>query len=445
MKTTPRVPAIAAALCLLFSAGAASAASLAEAYTASRTRDPALTSARAQADAARERIGVVRAGGAPTVSLGAGANAQYAEVNGGPGGRVDGGNAALNLNLPLYLPQVATAVGQAGLGSESAAMQAAAAEQDLILRVAAGYLDVLVAIENLQAIAGQKAAIAAQLASAKRGFEVGTATIVDPNEAQTRYDLVVAQEIAAQSELSVKRSALAQLTGRGYESFRRIPGDGELTPVVPKVLDEWVEIAQKQNFAVRRARLEQAIAEREVDRRAQGRQPSVALVGSVGRDVNPSVQFDGLRTNSALVGVQLNWPFWDGGAVASGVREAVALGNKAAAETEAASRQADLEIRRLFGRLGSGTAVVAALQAAERSGEITVRSTLRAQQVGVRVTIDVLNAQQQLFFTRRDLARARYDYLLDLLRLRQVAGVLGDADITALSALLSEPVEPPAR
>lgn len=445
MTTTSRSPAIAVALCLLLAGGAAEAASLAEAYAASRQRDPALTSARAQADAARERIGVIRAAGAPTVNLGASGNAQYAEVNGGPGGRVDGGTAALNLNLPLYMPQVATAVGQAGLGSESAALQVAAAEQDLILRVAAAYLDVLIAIENLQAIVGQKAAIAAQLASARRGFEVGTATIVDPNEAQTRYDLVVAQEIAAQSELSVKRSALAQLTGRGFDTFRRIPRDGELTPVRPNVLDEWVEIAQKDNFAIRRARFEHAIAEREIDRRAQGRQPAVSLIGSVGREVNPSVQFDGLRTNSALVGLQLSWPLWDGGAVTAGVREAVALGNRAAADAEGASRQADLEIRRLFRRLGSGSAVIAALQAAERSGEITVRSTQRAQQVGVRVTIDVLNAQQQLFFTRRDLARARYDYLLDLLRLRQVAGVLGEADIAALSALLSETVEPSAR
>lgn len=424
----------------LWLAAAAHAQTLAEALEAARVRDPALTAARAQADATRERIGVVRAAGNPSVSLAGGVNRQYAEINSGPGQQVDGGSAALNLAVPLYRPQVGAAVEQAGVASRAAQVQAGAAEQDLLVRVTVAYLDVLVAIENLQAIAGQKAATAAQLASARRSFDVGTATIVDPNEAQSRFDLIVAQEIAAVAELAVRRATLASLTGRSFETMHRLPLDADLPPVRPAVLDEWLERARNDSPAIRRARLEQEVAEREIERRSLGRRPGVDLVGSVGREVNPSVQFSGLRTNSALAGLQFSWPLYDGGAVAAGVREALALTGKATADLDGARRGVELEVRRLFRRVGSGTAVVAALRAAERSATVTLRSMERAQQVGVRVTTDVLNAQQQLFLTRRDLARARYDVLADLMRLRQAAGTLGPDDVAAVSALLTEPL-----
>jgi outer membrane protein len=439
-----RRTAFAAALLFAWSPGLR-AETLAEALESARTRDPALTAARAQADASRERIGVVRAAGNPTVNLAGGANRQYGEINSGPVNQVDGGSAALNLNVPLYRPQVGTAVEQAGIASRVAGVQAGAVEQDLMLRVTLAYLEVLVAIENLQAIAGQKAATATQLASARRSFDVGTATIVDPNEAQSRYDLIIAQEISATSELAVRRVALAQLTGRGYERFHRLPLDAELPPVRPAVLDEWLERARNDSPAIRRARLEQEIAEREVERRSLGRRPGVDLVGSVSREVNPSVQFSGLQTNTALFGMQFNWPLWDGGAVSAGVREALALSGKAAADLDGARRLTELEVRRLFRKVGSGTAVVAALRAAERSAEVTLRSMQRAQQVGVRVTGDVLNAQQQLFLTRRDLARARYDFLADLLRLRQASGALTTEDVVAVSGLLTEVVQPGLR
>lgn len=446
MTTTVRRLLIAAAAASGLLYGTAPAAdTLADALSAARGRDPALIAARAQADATRERIGVVRSAGNPTLNAVGGVNRQYAEINSAPGQQVDGGSAALNLNVPLYRPQVGAAVEQAGVASRAAQVQAGAVEQDLLVRVTVAYLDVLVAIENLQAIAGQKAAIAAQLASARRSFEVGTATIVDPNEAQSRFDLIVAQEIAASADLAVRRAALATLTGRNPESLRRLPLEVDLPPVRPAVLDEWLERARNDNPAIRRARLDQEIAEREIERRSLGRRPGVDLVGSVGREVNPSVQFSGLRTNSALAGLQFSWPLYDGGAVTAGVREALALSNKASADLDGARRSTELEVRRLFRKVGSGTAVVAALRAAERSATVTLRSMERAQQVGVRVTTDVLNAQQQLFLTRRDLARARYDVIADLVRLRQASGTLGTDDVDAISALLTDAVSASGR
>ena len=401
------IGALAASGALAAPLGALRAETLADALQAARARDPALTAARAQAEASRARIGVVGAAGATTAGVSGAANAQYAEINSDPGRSIQGGTGSIGVNVPLYRPQVGVAVGQAGIASRVADVQSGAAEQDLMLRVSLAYLEVLAAIENLRTLAGQKASVAAQLASARRSFEVGTATIVDPNEAQSRFDAIVAQEITASAELAVRRAALAQLTGASYDRLRRLPSDRELPPLRPSVLDEWLERALELNPAVRRARLEQEIAEREIERRSLGRRPSLDAVGSVGREVNPSPMFGGLRTNSALLGLQFNWPLWDGGAVDAGVREALALAGKSGADVETAERAVDLEVRRLFRKLGSGLAVVSALRAAERSAEVALRSMQRAQEVGVRVTTDVLNAQQQLFVTRRDLARAR--------------------------------------
>jgi outer membrane protein len=422
--------------------GAGRAETLVDALDGARGRDPAVIGARAQADATRERIGVVRAAGAPTLGVGGTANAQYAEVNGGSPRQIEGGSGALNLNVPLYRPQVDAAVEQAGVASRSAGVQVDAAEQDLLLRTSVAYLEVLAAIETLQTIGAQNAALTLQLASARRSFDVGTATIVDPNEAQARVDLVTAQEINARADLSVRRAALAQIVGRTFARYRRLAPDAVLPALQYPMLADWLEVAAEDSPAVRRARLEFEVAEREVGRRALGDRPSVDGVGTVSREVNPSPVFGQLRTNLALLGLQFNWRVYDGGAIASGVREAVSLAGKSAADLEAARRQTDLEVRRLFARVNSGYAVVAALRAAERSAEVTLRSMTRAQEVGVRVLTDVLNAQQQLFLARRDLARARYDFLADKLRLRAASGRLRPEDVTAISALLSEPVEP---
>lgn len=434
-----------AAIVVLLATSPAHAETLADAVAAARVRDPALIGARAQGEAARQRIGVTRAGGTPTLGFGATANAQYAEINGGAGRQIEGGTGALSLNVPLYRPQVTAAVAQADVAARAAAVQVDAAEQDLMLRTCLAYIEVLAAIEAQQTIVAQKAALAAQLASARRAFEVGTATIVDPNEAQSRYDLVVAQEINAAAELAVRRAALAQLVGRPYERYRRLSTEQPLPPLRPAVLEEWLTTAFDQSPAVRRARLDVEIAEREIERRAMGARPGIDGIGTLSREVNPSPVFGGLRTNSALLGLQFNWPIYDGGAVASGVREALSLAGKSAADLDAAQRQVDLEVRRLFRKLGSGLAVVSALRAAERSAEVALRSMQRAQDVGVRVFTDVLNAQQQLFVARRDLARARYDFLGDQLRLRAAAGTLGAEDVAALGALLAEPVTPASR
>ena len=354
---------------------------------------------------------------------------------------IGGGSGALNLNVPLYRPQVGAAVEQAEVASRAAGVQVDAAEQDLLLRTSVAYLEVLAAIETLQAIGAQKAALVVQLASARRSFDVGTATIVDPNEAQARLDVITAQEINARADRSVRRAALAQIVGRTFERYRRLAPDAVLPALQYPTLEGWLEVAAEDSPAVRRARLELEVAEREVGRRALGDRPSVDGVGTVSREVNPSPVFGQLRTNLALLGLQFNWRIYDGGAVSSGVREAVSLAGRSAADLEAARRQADLEVRRLFARVSSGYAVVTALRAAERSAEVTLRSMTRAQEVGVRVLTDVLNAQQQLFLARRDLARARYDFLADKLRLRAASGRLQAEDITAVSALLSEPVE----
>ena len=293
----------------------------------------------------------------------------------------------------------------------------------------------LAAEDAISFLEAQKTAIAEQLASAKRNFEVGTATITDTHEAQARYDLAEAQEIAARNELDVKRNALAILIGKQPPTLSTLKAGAKLMPPEPSSIDRWVEQAQTSNLSVMTQDLNAQIAKLAIERARAGHMPTVDAVGSYGR--NKSFFTSPITTTTTAIGVQLTVPLFAGYATSSQVNQAVALEDKARTDLETAKRNVAQSVRTAYLGVQSGLSQVRALEAAETSSKLALEANQLGYQVGVRINIDVLNSQQQLYSTRRDLAKARYDTLVNGLRLKAAAGSLSPEDMAQLNALLT--------
>lgn len=350
---------------------------------------------------------------------------------------------SLTLTQPVYHRDTYVQLRQADARIAQAEATYSATEQELMTRVATAYFDVLAAQDTLAFVRAQKVAVSEQLSFAKRNFEVGTTTVTDSREAQARYDLVIAQEIAAENDLRVKRLALDQLVGISGADPRPLALPVPLPTVQPDNVTTWVDTARDQQPGVRQAAIALDIARLETKKAETGHLPTVDLqVGyNVTRNPNGTVQSPGLnsRTNSASVGVALNLPLFAGFAVQNRVKETLALEEKAAADLETTRRNVAQATRAAFFGVQSGLGQVKALEAAEASSQSALDANKLGYQVGVRINIDVLNAQSQLFQTKRDLAQARYNVLLGTLKLRQAAGTLTQQDIEAINALLIKP------
>jgi len=304
------------------------------------------------------------------------------------------------------------------------------------VRVSQAYFDVLGAQDTLQTTRANKAAIAEQLASAKRNFEVGTATITDTREAQARFDLATAQEIAADNDLVTKRIALDQLVGRSSVQPRQLAVPVALPATAAIPVDDLVSRAAEDHPAVRRARVGFEIAQLETEKARAQRLPTVDAVASVqGGRGTVAANVTGYNAVGSI-GFQVNVPIYSGGSVQNRIRETLVLEERSRNDLEAARRAVTQATRQAYYTLQSGTAQVKALEAAEASSLLALEATQLGYRVGVRVNVDVLNSQNQLYQTRRDLARARYDLLLNTLRLRQASGRLVASDVLGIDALL---------
>lgn len=438
MRPNPILKALAAALAL----GAAApsfALDLMQAWRAALASDAQLASARSQLEATRERVPQARAGLLPAVNATAAVMPQSVDPSVGPSRDFTARTYAIQLSYPLLRLQNVESFEQSKLQVAAGEAQYAQATQDLALRLSQAYFDVLAAQDNLDTLRAQMRAISEQLAAAKRNFEVGTATITDQQEAQARYDLASAQEIAARNDLEVRRAALAQLIGQPVGELDVLRPGLALEGPQPAREADWVRDARDNNLAVQQQRIAGEIARREIDRQRYGHYPTVDVVGSLQRAENAAYNFVGMRTDSAVLGLQLSIPIYAGGGIEARVREATASHARSQSDLEHARRQAEQGARQAYLGLNSGLAQVNALEAAERSSRLALESNLLGYQVGVRINIDVLNAQQQLYSTQRDLARARYDALLNGLRLKATAGALGEADVAQVNALLVPP------
>jgi len=428
-------------------AAPASAEDLLQVYRDAQRYDAVYAAARFTLEAGRERIPQGRALILPTLNLTANATKQRFEIESSDQAVIPNiyknplnTNYTLTFTQPLFRPQNFAQRNQAEYQVRQSEAIFAQASQDLALRASQAYFEVLAAQDTLALVSAQKAAISEQLAQAKRNFEVGTATITDTHEAQARYDLVVAQEIAAQNDVDSKRRALQAVTGKEYAQLKPLRVDVRLAPPNPVDMQSWVDLAEKQGYPVVAQEAAVEVARLEAKRASAAHMPTLDIVGTYAQTSEtpaviavPSVNRD---ITQATLGLQLAVPIYQGGSISSREREAAANSLRSREDLENAKRTQALNTRQTYLAVINGIAQVGALEQALTSSQSALDSNRLGYEVGVRINIDVLNAQQQLFSTRRDLAVARYNAILNQLRLKGLAGSLREEDLEEVNRAL---------
>lgn len=411
----------------------AHAIDLMQVYLLALANDATYASARHEYDAGQEKITQGRSQLLPTLAL--------------QGTHLRKENNDFNNTYGLVLTQPLFRVGnwetyqQGKLTTALSEVQLSSAKQALILRVTKAYFDVLSAEDALSFLVAQKQAIAEQLASAKRNFEVGSATITDTNEAQARFDLSTAQEIAAQNTLALAQNTLTQIIGQITGPLSALKSPIQIPSPNPANMLSWTQQAETDNFQVLGQRISLEIAQSQTRKSRADYYPTVDLQ-AMRNHVNQRTANNPFETGKGTGnGVQIQWtiPLFTGFATTSKTAESLALEDKSRADLDGARRQAILNAQQAYLGVTNGLSQIKAYEAAEISSMSAVESNKLGYQVGIRINIDVLNAQQQLFSTRKDLARARYDTLINSLQLKAAVGTLQESDIEGINQLLTLP------
>ena len=425
------------------------AANLSDIYREALANDTQYAAARAAYQAGLEALPQARAALLPQVGIDG--NARYNDVRTTlPNGDTQHGNGAIGINAvqPLYNKASSVQVDQAEEQVRIVARQLDLAGQDLILRTAKAYFDVLQAQDNIGLTRAEKAAITEELAAAKRNFEVGTATIIDTQEAQARYDLAIAREIAEENTLNISLRNLEQIIGKPPATLDTLAdkaGQAALIdPIIRKLseahaIDEWATQAEAGNLNVLIQRYNKTIADQQIELSRAGHLPTLNAVAGYTHNENQSIGVALVDINTALVGVEFNLPIYEGGRVDSQVRQAVANQEKARQDLNTAQRDAALSARRAYLNVTSADAQVRALERTVASTQLQLESTRLGVQVGVRTTLDVLNAQQLVFSAQQRLAAARYQFILAGLGLKAAVGTLTPEDLTTVDQVLRPP------
>jgi outer membrane protein len=453
-RTVFRTLPLTAAMVLAF-ASSAKAQSLVEMFDAARGYDAGFISAKAQFEANLAKANQTLGGILPNIALSASATRTYFDFRPDtpyvhptdptksilPSQRFYGtGSASVTLSQPIYRPAAWAAYRQGGHLLEQAAAQYEAAEQDLLVRVTQAYFDVLTSEDSLDLVQAQKKAVAEQLASAQRNFEVGTATITGVRDAQARYDLANAQEIAGENDLRIKRLALDLAVGLSNTKPKRLASNTKLINPPTDDVNAWVTLSEASSPAIRQAQLGLEIASLEVNKATAGHKPTLDAQISYSGIRNA----DGSATSATpshiynpSAAIVLNVPIFAGFSTIYKVKEATALEDKARSDYENARRATAQATRTAYFGLVAGLSQVKAYEAAEASSQSALDANKLGYSVGVNINIDVLNSQSQLYQTKRDLAKARYDVLVTNLKLRQAAGTLTPADLQPINDLLA--------
>lgn len=413
-------------------------------YQQALANDPALASALSANKAAQEIIEQGKALYRPTINFTASAsnsrtNIRYLDSNiASARSNFDTYRAGIEARQPIYRKQNLVQRDQADTQVSQADKQYNLSQQALILRTTEAYFEVLIAQDKIGLIEAQKTAILSQLDQAKATFEVGTATITDVNEAQARYDLIVAQEVAAVNEHQIAKRSVQAITGQLPENLATVKSDIQVVPLQQDMQD-WQDIARQNNLNIQIQQDALKLANQEIERSRAGHLPTLDAVASYTDNYtngSPSVFSAGNELKNATIGLQLDIPIYQGGATSSIVRQAVHNKEKAQDDLALARRQTDLETQRSFLNLNTSIAQVKALEQALISSQSQLDSTKLGYEVGVRTSVDVLNAQQQLYSAKRDLLQARYNYLVNIIRLKSASGLVSETDLVEINQQL---------
>lgn len=421
--------------------------SLTDVYQQALARDPTLASAFSANQAAQEIVVQGKALYRPMVNFNASVTATQSDIRYVGGGFNPFGSAVGRSNYegysygvegrqPIYRKQNLIQIDQSQIQLDQENKRLHLTQQNLIYRVTQAYFDVLIAQDNIALIGAQKNAISSQLAQAKANFEVGSSTITDVNEAKARYDLIIAQEIAAINAHQIAQRSLEAITGTALQKLATVRSDIKMSSL-DQSMSQWIEVTTQNNLNIQLAQDDLRFSALEVERMNAGHLPVLDAIARYSNDyTNGGVMGIGQELKSAVIGFQLQIPLYQGGAISSQVRQAVLNKQKAQDDIEVAIRKAELETQRAYLNLNSAIAQVRAYEQSLVSSQSQLESTELGYQVGVRTSVDVLNSQQQLYGAKRDLLQARYNYLISIIRLKAASGIVTEMDLSDINQQL---------
>ncbi|MGC9421225.1 MULTISPECIES: outer membrane channel protein TolC [unclassified Vibrio] len=409
---------------------------LAQIYDQAKENDPQLLSAAARRDAAFEAVTSSRSSLLPQINLTAGYNLTRSDEDARESDRL---SAGIKFSQSLYNRSSWITLDTAEKQARQADAEYAVIQQNLILRVAQAYFEVLSAQDNLEFVRAEKAAVARQLEQTKQRFEVGLSAITDVHDAQAQYDGVLAQEVLAENTLINSYESLREITGQEYANLNILDTDRFSASRSTESVEALIERAQQQNLSLLSSRIAQDIAKDNIALANSGHLPSLTLDGgyNYARESNSnsgSYNYSGHDYNDVAIGVNLSVPLYTGGNVTSQTKQAQYTYVAASQDLEASFRTVVKSVRAYNNNINAS---IGALRAYEQT-VISARSALEATEagfeVGTRTIVDVLDATRRLYDANRNLSSARYDYILNVLQLRQAIGALNEQDILDINS-----------
>lgn len=429
---------LAPTLSLALATSPAWSADLMDVYREAQQSDPQIKAALAAYQATQTLRPQAKAGLLPNVGLGADVE-RHRYDDRTPANRdsyATNKTISLNLRQPLYNRERSVALKQADANIAQADAEFESARQNLALRAAEGYFNVLSARAELEFAQSEKVATSRQLEQSNKRFEVGMIAITDVNEAQAAYDAAVAAEISAQNQLANAREALRELTGEYHQDLASLSPQTPMVMPVPSDMSDWTEVAMQQNLAVQAAQYAVEVARREVDLQRAGHYPTVdATAGHTYTDAQFGGLF-GIKRFDTSIGLELNVPIYQGGGINARTQQAAYQYTQAQDQLDTQRRAALRQTRDAYRGVETGISQVKALQQSIVSAKSALEATEAGFDVGTRTIVDVLVAQRNLFQAQRNYAQARYNYITNMLRLKQAAGTLAPEDLQEVNRWL---------
>jgi len=413
-------------------------AGLMEIYELALQSDPQISAAKFGRDAGLEKSEQGLSLLLPQISFSAGISYSKTKVDSlNIDQNSDNRNFGLQLSQPLFNASSSTSYKQSKIVVDQAELEYRIAEQDLILRVAQAYFDVLSAQENLAVNQAETRAFAESLARANLTFKVGTATKTDKLEAQARFDLARASELSAENLLAIAKQTLSSITGVPTKKLKSLVKNSKLTSINPTEMEQWNQLALANNYQLQLSQTSLDIAKKEMIKLKDDRLPTINLVASARENTGFSANLGtDITTDTLSIGLELSLPLYTGGLMSSRIREAEHLRFQQKELQTNSQRQVLLQTQQAYLTVMNGFQQIDALEQALISSESALQATKKGLEVGVRTNLDVLDSQQQYFSTERDFRIAKFNYLLQILNLKAAAGILSAEDIQSLNALL---------